>query len=250
MGALQTRWQRCELKYVITESQASRIARYIQPFIARDPHATRGGYPVVSLYLDSADLRLCRESLDGAKNRFKLRIRSYTDAPEAPCSVEIKRRMNRIIAKSRAWLSRGDAATLMETVRPCVEQDEEQAANLAQFAYYQAQLRATPVLRVRYKREAYESAFGSAVRITFDRELAFNMTTTANFGMNGSGWQSLPRAPVVLEIKFTACFPAWLRRLVLELEIQERSFSKYALSVRHACEQGFNAPRRQGGFLE
>ena len=54
-------------------------------------------YPIVSLYLDSPDLQLCRESLTGVKNRFKLRIRSYTDEPEYPRFLEIKRRINQVI---------------------------------------------------------------------------------------------------------------------------------------------------------
>ena len=59
-------------------------------------------YMISSVYLDSDNLKLCRESLDGTKNRFKLRIRSYTDDLDYPRFFEIKRRVNTIIIKSRA----------------------------------------------------------------------------------------------------------------------------------------------------
>ena len=102
---------RFEMKYVIDEIKAAGIVRYIRPFLQMDRYSKlqrRGMYPIVSLYLDSAELRLCRESLTGQKNRFKLRIRSYTDEPKYPRFFEIKRRMNQVIIKSRAQVADAD----------------------------------------------------------------------------------------------------------------------------------------------
>ncbi|MHC4168693.1 MAG: VTC domain-containing protein, partial [Planctomycetota bacterium] len=107
---------RYELKYHITETQAAAIAEFIKPFVQLDRYCKlqpSRDYPIVSLYLDSAGLQLCRESLTGHKNRFKLRIRSYTDEPEYPRFFEIKRRMNTIIIKSRARVMEPDVETLL-----------------------------------------------------------------------------------------------------------------------------------------
>jgi hypothetical protein len=238
---------RHELKYVISEAQAAAMIACIRALVPPDVHAQRGGYPIVSLYLDSSDLRLCRESLEGVKNRFKLRIRSYSDAPEALYAFEIKRRMNRIIVKSRTWVCREDVPTLVGGSRSPSARIDPQEASLAQFLHYQTRFCAAPVLRVRYLREAYEDHGGNRLRITFDRQLQFNVTATPNVQMNGSGWQPFPGQPVVLEIKFTARFPAWLGRAVRALAIQDRSFSKYALSVKHACGRRFCAPMRTTG---
>ncbi len=96
---------RYEIKYLISEAKAEVIAQFIKPYLQPDRYSKlqRGGkYPIVSLYLDSDDLRLCRETLTGQKNRFKLRVRSYTDEPEYPRYFEIKRRLNNIIIKSRS----------------------------------------------------------------------------------------------------------------------------------------------------
>jgi hypothetical protein len=235
-------WCRHELKYVVSEAQAAAMIEYVHPLVPPDVHAARGTYPVVTLYLDSADLRLCRESLDGVKNRFKLRIRSYTDASDTPCSFEIKRRMNRVIAKSRAWVRRVDMPSALNDLRALSWGEGCREANLAQFLYYQARLRAAPVLRVRYLRQAFESAGGNHLRVTFDRQLHFNTTATPNIEMNGRGWQPFPADPVVLEIKFSGRFPGWLSGIIRTLGIQDRSFSKYALSVKHACGRRFCAP--------
>ncbi len=239
----KTMWCRHELKYVISEAQAAAMIQYVRPAVPPDPHANRGVYPVVTLYLDSSDLRLCRESLEGVKNRFKLRIRSYTDAPDTPCSFEIKRRMNRIIAKSRAWVPKTDMPSVLKDSRVLSESEGDREENLEQFLYYQARLRTAPVLRVRYLRQAFESAWGNHLRVTFDRRLHFNTTVTPNIQMNGRGWQSFPGNPVVLEIKFTGRFPGWLGRIIHTFGIQDRSFSKYALSVKHACGRRFCAPK-------
>ena len=109
---------RYELKYLISEARGSRPwIRYIRPFLEYDRYSKlqRGGmYPIVSLYLDSDDMQLCKETLTGLKNRFKLRIRSYTDEPEYPRFFEIKRRINRVILKSRARVTDEDVPILLK----------------------------------------------------------------------------------------------------------------------------------------
>ncbi|MHC4694552.1 MAG: VTC domain-containing protein, partial [Planctomycetota bacterium] len=63
--------------------------------------------------------------------------------------------------------------------------------------------------------------------------------------LNGQGWQLHPMSRgggVILEIKFTARYPAWLARMVGCLNLRQDSFSKYATSVTNACSLGFCAP--------
>jgi SPX domain protein involved in polyphosphate accumulation len=58
------------------------------------------------LYLDSDSLKLYRTTINGDKNRYKLRLRYYEDRPDAPVFFEIKRRMNNIIMKQRGGVRR------------------------------------------------------------------------------------------------------------------------------------------------
>jgi hypothetical protein len=107
---------RYELKYRISESKAAAIAQFIRPYVRLDHYCKlqpKGSYPVASLYLDSKGLQLCRESMEGRKNRFKLRIRSYTDQSNYPCFFEIKRRANAIIIKDRARVMPHNVETLL-----------------------------------------------------------------------------------------------------------------------------------------
>jgi SPX domain protein involved in polyphosphate accumulation len=215
---------RHELKYHITETQAAAIAEFIKPFVQLDRYCKlqpSRDYPIVSLYLDSAGLQLCRESLTGHKNRFKLRIRSYTDEPEYPRFFEIKRRMNTIIIKSRARVMEPDVETLLAGL-PLPPQNYTYVSNI----------RAEPAVLVRYMRQAYEGDDQNRVRVTFDRDLAYNITKLAQVRLGGRGWQRNPftMAGVILEIKFTDRYPAWLGRLVKMFGLRARSISKYASS--------------------
>jgi hypothetical protein len=238
---------RFEMKYLITESEAAAVERYIRPFLPPDRYSKlqRGGmYPIVSLYLDSPDLHLCRETLTGVKNRFKLRIRSYTDEPDYPRFFEIKRRINRVIMKSRARVTDRDVPLLLSgrALPPQGYTTDEAALN--QFQLYTSTLHAGPVVLIRYTRQAFENTSENRVRVTFDRQLCYKVTSEPQVRLSGSGWQhnSLTVGNVILEIKFTGRYPIWLARMAADFNLEQRSISKYATSVEQACELGFCSP--------
>ena len=238
---------RYELKYLISEVLAAEIERYVRPFLEYDRYSKlqRGGYYAISsLYLDSPDLQLCKETLTGQKNRFKLRIRSYTDEPEYPRFFEIKRRINTVILKSRARVTEDDVPMLLKgrLLPPHSYHTDEAALN--QFQLYVASINAGPKVLVRYLRKAYESTSENRVRVTFDRELCYKVTNEPRVRLGGMGWQHniLTDGHVVLEVKFTGVYPPWLSRMVEVLNLQARSVSKFATSIQQACALGFCAP--------
>ncbi|MGE5295233.1 MAG: VTC domain-containing protein [Solirubrobacterales bacterium] len=238
---------RYEMKYLITEIEAAHITRFIRPFLEYDKYSKlqRGGmYPIVSLYLDSQDLQLCRESQQGQKNRFKLRIRSYTDEPEYPRFFEIKRRINRVIMKSRARVMDQDVATLLRgrLLPPQGYTTDEKA--LSQFQLYVASVQAGPMILIKYLREAFESTSENRVRITFDRELYYKVTSKPEVRMGSLGWQhnDLTTGYTILEIKFTGVYPVWLSRLVRDFNLEARSISKFATSMEQSHRLGFCGP--------
>ncbi len=238
---------RHELKYHITETQAVAISEFIKPFVQLDRYCKlqpSRDYPIVSLYLDSGDLELCRESLTGHKNRFKLRIRSYTDEPEYPRFFEIKRRMNTIIIKSRARVMDPDVETLLAGLPLPPQNYTADMGTINQFQLYVSSIRARPAVLVRYMRQAYEGDDQNRVRVTFDRDLAYNVTKVARVRLGGRGWRWNPFTVggVILEIKFTDRYPAWLDRLVKMFDLRARSISKYASSLQDASALRFCAP--------
>ena len=121
---------------------------------------------------------------------------------------------------------------------------DTESENLRQFLLYMNSISALPVVGVRYLRQAYEGIVDDRVRITLDRELSYNVTRDALIKSDGPGWHRIPLSnKVILEIKFTGTYPAWIDRMVKYFGIKAQSVSKYAHSIRHACLLRFCAPK-------
>ena len=227
--ASRDRFCRYEFKYRLPRGMAAPVRAFVAAHLPRDPYSAAAAdhhYDIVSLYLDSADLRLCRESRDGKKNRFKLRIRGYDDEATSPVYLEIKRRINWVILKDRCEAPRCE---LQAFSAPCGAPASSPAAQ--QFRFYRTCLAASPQALVRYRREAFEGSGPERVRVTLDQNLACRLTHDWDLRLHGNGWRRVLPGETVLEIKFSGRYPAWLQELVRRYRLQARSVSKYSLSL-------------------
>ena len=239
---------RHELKYHISESRAKAVAEFVKPYLEVDRYCKlqrSGDYPIVSLYLDSENLQLCQESLRGHKNRFKLRIRSYTDEPDYPRFFEIKRRINTIINKSRARVMDRDVPTLLAGLSLPPQNYTADIDSINQFQLYMKNIAARPMVLIRYMRQAFEGNSENRVRVTFDRKLAYCVTNRPEVRLGGRGWQQNPFTlnGVILEIKFTNNYPAWLSQMVRYFNLQARSISKFGSSITDSRLLEFYVPQ-------
>jgi hypothetical protein len=236
---------RYELKYLVCESKAKAIEGYIKNRIDLDKYSKKspgGVYPITSLYLDSHNLKLCRETLDGHKNRFKLRIRTYDiDDPNSPGFFEIKRRLNNIIIKDRVCVKHGDIEHVLHGLSMPSGYCPADQQTIRQFRLYVNTINAAPVINIRYMRQAYEG--DNKVRITFDRQLKFKTCSKVEGLFQNYGWQDFPDGSVIVEIKFTDRYPSWLNQMVRVLELYQQSVSKYASSLQRSYKLPFCAPR-------
>ncbi len=111
-----TFFSRYECKYFVDPMVASEMRNFLRPFAQPDAFAARRPglrYPICSLYLDSADLGLYQQTVNGEKDRFKLRVRTYSDSSNDPAYFEVKRKINTVVHKRRAGLTRAMAAELL-----------------------------------------------------------------------------------------------------------------------------------------
>jgi len=238
---------RYEMKYVISQAKALAIEKFVKLYLKMDHYSKlrdTGFYPVASLYLDSVDLSLCRESLEGHKNRFKLRVRSYDNIDDSYCFFEIKRRVNTIIMKSRARVEKNDAGSLLcnRYIHPSKGYMTDENT-LRQFQLYMAGIGARPAVHIRYLRKAYEGDSDNRVRITFDHQLFYRTADNHELMLDGPGWQRHSLEGVILEIKFTGRYPYWLKQMAEYFCLNQRSMSKYASSIKTACSMRFCAPK-------
>lgn len=78
---------RFELKYLINEETALKVRDFVRCYLAMDEFSIgkpNFSYAVHSLYLDSHDLKLYWTTINGDKNRYKLRLRYYDTKPGSP----------------------------------------------------------------------------------------------------------------------------------------------------------------------
>src|ERR1041384_5704414 len=116
MSADRLQLQRFELKYVIPERVALDVRQFVCAYLDIDEYGATMpnlSYPVHSLYMDSDDLYTYRATINGDKNRYKLRLRYYNEKPDSPVFFEIKRRMNNTIAKQRGGVRRSSVAAIL-----------------------------------------------------------------------------------------------------------------------------------------
>ena len=232
---LNLRFKRYECKYLLTESLAARVRNYVAPYVEPDPFAASqpdGRYPISSLYLDSDDLRLYQETLAGIRDRFKLRIRAYTDRPEDPVFVEVKKRRDRVILKERCRIRRQDMIPLVTggTVATGHMSDAE-LGSLDAFVSRVRVIGARPRVFVRYEREALRGVYDPEIRVTFDWHIRSLASDGHHSFLGGGGWNDVEAQRSVLEFKFNDRCPRWIADAIRRFNLDRVSYSKYGHAV-------------------
>lgn len=227
--------QRFEQKYMLDEDQARIIREFIASHLELDENGVgkpNFSYPVHSLYLDSPGLYTFWTTINGDKNRYKLRLRFYNDRPDSPVFFEIKRRMNNCILKQRGGVHKEAVGRLLKGQFPGPEDllrgDGKSLVAIQNFVKYTTQIGAVPQAHVAYLREAYVDPVSDNVRVTFDRSVRTEPRHDINFSTDMKA-PSLPFGDrVILELKFTDRFPNWLRELVERFGLMQCGAAKYA----------------------
>ena len=245
--------QRFECKYLISPMIVSSVREFIQPFMQPDHFAIRLDgyrYPICSLYLDSADLALYQQTVSGHKNRFKLRVRSYSDVSNDPVFFEVKRKFNNIVQKRRAMLSREQADKMLDNCFGDWVHDlpSDLLSDVDYFGNHSRFADAKPVVKVRYQREAYESKGGDPVRITIDTDLMHAITLGNDLSFRKGRWVNTPVDGVILEFKFTGRFPDWVHDMVQLFGLKQQPVPKYIMSVDHILMAGRESALAVAGF--
>lgn len=249
-----TFYSRFECKYVVSRDGLDAIRRFIEPFTRADAYAARAPqrrYAVSSLYLDSADLRTYSQTVAGEKERFKLRVRTYSDDSDARAFFEVKRKIDNVVHKRRAGLSREQATAVLQqrSLDFLDDLEPDRRADLDYFRHLAGLIGARPVLRVRYRREAYEGRDREPVRVTIDTDLMHVATFGAELSHHDGRWSATPVGGAILEIKFTERFPGWVQELVRSFGLKQRAVPKYVMSVDHLMLGGRSSSVVLGGSV-
>lgn len=238
MGPDRLQMQRLEYKYLISERKALKVREYVRSYLELDEYGVNKpdlSYTIHSLYLDSDQLATYWETINGCKNRFKLRIRYYDDNPTSPAFCEVKRRVNDAILKQRGGVHREAVPWLLAGQLPdpahLFSSQAKQLVALQRFSQLMLDLRASPKAHVCYRREAWVSTQDNSVRVTMDRDVRVAQELTARLGTDMTQYATPFGDEVILELKFTGRFPNWFRALTESFSLFRSSAAKYADGV-------------------
>ena len=255
---------RYEQKYLIDETRVRQIREFARHYLVPDPYAdpAKGySYCIYSIYLDNPRLDLLNATVEGHKNRFKLRVRFYDERPTSPAYFEIKRRASGTVLKERAKVRRAAAnALLTPGAMPrrtdlVNEADNAGWSSLRKFCELRDKLNAAGRCLVLYDREAWLTPADNHIRLTFDRNIEGGPYDPRDPGSDllvvrrCEQWVRPPIGGVVLELKFTDRFPNWMRELVHLFDLERCSMAKYVKCVHQMrpdrrCRARHEAGRR------
>lgn len=217
-------FQRVEKKYRLDGYKYNEIFNIIKDKFIPDRY---GVSTVCSLYLDTQNYLLIRNSIDAKAYKEKLRLRSYgLPKDDSRVFLEIKKKLKGVVYKRRISMSYAEALEYLENgVKPAVSQIMNEID-------YAMDLYSHPKGKVCIlcEREAYFSKTDPDLRITFDRNIRYRASSTLDGGYDGI--PLIGPDEYIMEIKTAGAMPTWLANALSETGIFSAPFSKYATAYR------------------
>ncbi|MBR4279336.1 MAG: polyphosphate polymerase domain-containing protein [Clostridia bacterium] len=218
-------FKRVEKKYRVSLREKEALLSEIGRCLVPDEH---GKNTISSLYIDTPNYLLIRNSIDARAYKEKLRLRSYgVPTLDTKVFLEIKKKYKGVVYKRRISLP---LKTAYEYLASRVRPEESQIMNEIEYAmdFYKSP---KPMMLVSYEREAYFAKDTPTVRVTFDSAVRYRENDLKL--ENGSyGKTILPENEFILEIKTDGAIPLWLAHALDKCKIYPTSYSKYANSYR------------------
>lgn len=218
-------FQRIEKKYQLTCNQKDALFELIGKYLIPDAY---GKSIICSLYLDTPNHLLIRNSIDSKVYKEKLRLRSY-GVPTADSKVflEIKKKYKGVVYKRRISTTLKDAEIYINSgIKPFESQIMSEIDYAMQFYEHPK-----PAMLIAYEREAFFVDGFENLRLTFDRSVRYR-NTELYLESGTDGKKIISDDTVLLEIKTDGTMPVWLSRALDECRIFPSSFSKYGTAYR------------------
>ncbi|MEO8083604.1 MAG: polyphosphate polymerase domain-containing protein [Ardenticatenales bacterium] len=231
------RFDRLEIKVLLDARQRRAIESAVRARMMPDPYGdAEGCYPIVSLYLDDAELSAYWDRDRRIASRRKLRVRVYGGASTraAPaCFVEIKHKYGGRTAKRRIALPVAEALAVVAGEAPSTPLTFLDALVVREAQTMVRDDGLTPCCVMRYDRHAYlGDAEAPDLRITFDSAVRTRARDLALAPDDDDFDASLlPDGASTLEIKVDLVVPWWLAKAVGDLGPVGAAVSKYALAA-------------------
>lgn len=209
---------RVEMKYVLNKAQLDYLKIAILSYMQIDQY---GKTTIASLYYDTPDYRLIRNSIEKPQYKEKIRLRSYGLAhSDTKVFLEIKRKVCGLVYKRRISLEEKDVENYLKCQNSI--SDKQIAKEICSFSSFYQNL--VPAFLIIYDRVAYFDP-NSDLRLTIDENPRYRVNEL-NLHTSMEGEPLLENEGAILEIKVQGAMPLWLSELLSKGKIYQSSFSK------------------------
>ena len=222
-------FHRLEFKYILNLEQYNAIISEIRENMDHDAY---GDKTIQSLYFDTQNYRLIRESIEKPDFKEKLRLRSYGLVnKESEVFLEMKRKSEKVVYKRRVRVTEDEA---FDFISKKTDGDDDQISKeLKYFRDYYQNLE--PKILLLYDREAYNL---DRLRVTFDTNIRYRLNDL-NLSTSLEGIQ-LDEGLIMMEVKTIHAIPLWLVKLLSDNKIYKTSYSKYGTAYRKVISKMTN----------
>ncbi|MGM0124196.1 hypothetical protein IGI37_001570 [Enterococcus sp. AZ194] len=224
---LKNIFQRKENKYTLSMDTYTLLRNYLEPYMAEDDY---GLHTIVSIYFDTADYALIRQSIQKPVYKEKFRLRSYgVPTIQQPVFLELKKKVKGIVYKRRLSMDYGQAIGYLQNPNSFSPQTFQDRQIKQEVDWLYAKKNLSPKTVIAYDRRALAAREEdlSDFRITFDFNIRYR-TTHFNLLDGDFGERVAPEIDVLMEVKALGAYPLWFSEILAELSIYKCSFSKYA----------------------
>ena len=223
-------FKRIEKKYLLSEAQQEALFQRIGAHLRPDEF---GRSTVLSLYLDTPDRRIIRNSIEAADYKEKLRLRSYgTAGADSTVFLELKKKFGGVVYKRRAAMTLTEAERYLRMGVKPFESQIMSELDWAMKLYKSPQA----AMLIACEREAWFDEKHPDLRLTFDLNIRCR-ENELRLDRGSAGTAVLPKDTVLLEIKTAGAMPLWLADALDAEGVLPGSFSKYGEAYLRTLEK-------------
>lgn len=231
MTDAQLTFKRYEKKYMIEPEQYRRFRQELDGHIKPDRFFES---TVCSIYYDTDDYSLIRNSIEKPVYKEKLRLRSYNvPGPDGEAFVELKGKFKGLVYKRRVLMRAREAMEYLAGERPAPYEGQV----VREVDWFLKCNRVSPKVYIACDRQAYVSREDPDLRITFDENIRWRQTEL-DLCAGSHGENILPSGFVLMELKIPQACPMWLARMLSEHRLFPAGFSKYGTCYRENLING------------
>lgn len=224
-------FKRYEKKYILSPWQYDSLRRELDGLIEPDEFFKS---TVCSIYYDTENYSLIRNSIDAPIYKEKLRLRSYNvPGPEDTVFVELKEKFKGLVYKRR--IAMGELAAEEYLAGRAAPPDSLQVTR--EIDWFLKCNKVRPSVFIASDREAWVAKSDRELRITFDHDIRWR-DTELSLRCGSHGESILTEGSVLMEIKMPGSAPVWLARMLSELGIFPTGFSKYGTCYKNNLING------------